>query len=416
MTLLREKTTNQMSYIELTIIVLFSAYYILPKFGEQFSFYIALALGVIYVGYAAFNNPKITKYAVICFLLFVWISILYTFTTKGTTISAEADHHLLKRFLSKLHQLFFSFFPLLLLVQTLKKANQKQKDFLIFAIGILLLYVMILTMRETIINPDIMRQWYSDDETIKEKNIAGYYFVYLVPILVAIAVLSLLHCRQWIKKVAAAGVIVFLFAFLIAAQYTLAFLITIIGIILIILNSGTKRVYKTIVVSLLIIFMLFLPNVLQLLINNISSQQMKIRLTELYNFFSEGDSSGYNLHGRLTLYWKTFKAFLYSPIWGNYLVDGMSGHATMLTVLADIGLLGGIPFYWFYFFGNRLVGQLIQDSDKRFLILFIMLMLMGFTNPIEAAFPLSLTVWFFGPLLLKKLYEMGSNHEKNMEN
>lgn len=408
-----ELQNKKMPILELVSIVLFSAYYLLPKFGGQFPFYIALALGILYVGYTALNHPKITKYALLCLFLFAWISALYVFTTKGSSISSDVDHFLIKRFLSKFHQLFFSFFPLLLLVETLQKADQKQRNFLLVSIGILLFYVMILTMREAIINPNIMREWETADEL--EGNTASYFFVYLVPILIAVAALFLLHCRQWGRKAVAIGAIAFLVAFLIAAQYTLALLITIIGIIFVILQSGTKRVYKVVVVLFLIIFMLFLPNILQFLINRISSEQMRIRLTELYNFFSAGDASGYNLSGRLGLYFDTFKAFLRSPIWGNYSI-GFDGHATMLTVLADIGLLGGVPFYCFYFSGNRLVRHLIQDSDKMFLILFAMLLLMGFTNPIHAAFPLSFTVWFFAPLLLKKLYEMESNHEKTMEN
>ena len=126
---------------------------------------------------------------------------------------------------------------------------------------------------------------------------------------------------------------------------------------------------------------------------------MSIRLYEIYYFLIGGDTTGYNMQGRMTLYIDTVKAFLTSPILGNRSLD-FDGHATFLTVLSDLGVLGGVPFYYLYFSSRKKVKKIINDRSESFKVIFVMLFLMGLTNPIHTALPLMYVVWFLAPLTI----------------
>ena len=131
---------------------------------------------------------------------------------------------------------------------------------------------------------------------------------------------------------------------------------------------------------------------------------MSIRLYEIYYFLVGGDATGYNMDGRITLYTESIKAFLKSPFWGNRHLD-FDGHATFLTVLSDLGLLGGIPFYYLYFSSRKRVRIIINDKGNYYGPVFLMLLLMGFTNPIHTALPLMYVVWFLVPLSIETFME-----------
>jgi O-antigen ligase len=123
---------------------------------------------------------------------------------------------------------------------------------------------------------------------------------------------------------------------------------------------------------------------------------------ELYSFFTSGDTSGYNLNGRFTLYGKSIEAFLNSPIIGNRHLD-FDGHATCLTVLADTGIIGGIPFYYLLISMNKRMKALLSENAKNFLPAYFCLLCMGFSNPIHNSLPLAFAVWFIVPLIIDTL-------------
>lgn len=67
--------------------------------------------------------------------------------------------------------------------------------------------------------------------------------------------------------------------------------------------------------------MLFLailsPWLFKMAASHVPSEQMSIRLYEIYYFLVGGDATGYNMDGRITLYTESIKAFLKSPVLGQ---------------------------------------------------------------------------------------------------
>jgi len=398
----RDKT--RIDAIDFIVIIIFELYYIMPSVSAEYNFVLPIILGISYIVFQVIKNDmKISTEIVKYLSLITFIAILYTLLIKTITISAEASNGTLKMFLSKFYQLFMMFIPVLFLKKMMNYASLRQKKYILASSYALFGYVIVLTMRELIINPNITRSW-GEAAGASGNNIANYYFVYAIPVLVVLCTMFATRTRSIFVRGLIIAIIVYQMNFLLRAQYTISVLITILGIIYVIYISTERSRYRTIFILLFVCMIIASPWILRFAASHVPSEQMSIRLYEVYNFLVARDATGYNMNGRVTLYFDSIKAFLFSPIWGNRSLD-FDGHATFLTVLSDVGLLGGVPFYYLYFSTNKKVRYLIEDDECRFKPVFFMLVLMGFTNPIHTALPLMYATWFVAPLTISVFKE-----------
>ncbi len=414
MNLLREKTTNRMSVIEFAIVLLLTAYYIMPAVNSSIGSITAVMLGLAYLAFVFLVDPPIRGSMVKMLLAIVVLAFFYTVLTDTDSISATASNYELKQFFSRFYQYFMMYFPMLLLTRVDQLANKQQRWILLLVALVMIAYVVITTMAILAQDPAATRSWQNASE-YEGENLGKYYFVYAVPIIIACLSACVVRSPFWVKVLCVA-MILFFFVFLLNAQYTLAILISIIGIAYQVTKSIKPIVGKALFLLLLIVFCLFIPDILQFAIERIRSAQITTRLREILAFLTGEGADGYNLNGRLTLYWETIKAFFASPLWGNQHL-GFDGHATFLTVLANTGILGGIPFYWLYFSSAKHLLTLAGDSKELLKSAFLMFALMGLTNPIQAAQPLAYATWFIAPLLISTVFNKEEKiDEKAVEN
>lgn len=414
MALLREKTSNRMSVIELAIILLFSAYYILPAINTTVSFLMALMLGFVYLAFVFLVDPPMRGLLLKVLTAVFAVVIFYTVLTDTSSISTKVENYEIKQFFSKWNQYFMTYFPVLLLTRVHQLANKKQKWFLLITSLIMIAYVVIITMQILAETPDATRVW-DDFDDYEGENLGNYYFVYAIPIIIAVLSACFVRASPWVKIVCAVAILL-LFVFLINAQYTLAILISVIGVSYQILKTIKAPIGKVLFLLALVLLCMFIPNILEFAIERIRSAQITTRLRELYTFLTGGGAGGYNLNGRLTLYWKSIQAFFDSPIWGNRALD-FDGHATFLTVLCDTGLLGSIPFYWLFFHSRKHLLTLVGDGRELLKPAILMFALMGLTNPIHASLPLPFVTWFVAPLMIITIFKKENlQDEKAVEN
>lgn len=392
------KTQTKMGLLELALIIFISAYYILPSVSNNFPQVFILFAFMAYTVYICFKQLKESAYIIACFLIIAFIALMYTVLTDTDSISANATNYELKSFYSKLLQYFYMFFPAFLTFRIANSADLKQKKLLLTIISIMIVLVIILTIRELEINPNITRSWKDFDESSKN-NVASYTFVYAIPIFISILVISFNKSNNGYIKLLIVLLGILSFVFLLRAQYTLALLIAVIGLLAGFIKTTKSSWLKLISIITVAIMLVFSGDILSFMASKVDSSQISLRLRELSDFFTSGDASGYNLGSRFNLYWKSILAFFASPIWGNRSLD-FDGHATFLTVLSDTGILGGIPFYYLYFSMRKRIINVICDHNNFFNVSFVMLVLMGLTNPIHAAFPVGFTVWFVVPLII----------------
>ncbi len=387
-------------FIDLAAVIFFSAYYILPSFSSSFNRWLVLFAGIGYFGYILIKDRRVGVSFISIFSAVTVIAFAFLVLTDTKTISADASNRLLKVFLSKFSQYFFMYLPGLLLIRVLKTANKEQKKFLLMLLVIFNIIVLYNTFTVILNDPDAIRHW-EEFADMEDENIGNYYYVYSVPIIIVGLSVCMAKLKGY-RKLICLGMIGILFVFLLVASYTLALLIAALGLAMQIFLSLKSPVTKIFFVVAAVIAAFFIPDLLLFVSENAPSENMAIRMKEVYNFFTAGDSSGYNLNGRLTLYRMTIEAFFNSPIIGNRNLS-FDGHATFLTVLADTGIIGGIPFYYLLFSMNKRMKAFLSENAKNFIPAFFSLLLMGLTNPIHNSLPLAFSVWFIVPLIINTL-------------
>lgn len=397
---IKETKKKGLSLLELPWILFFVAMYFLPAVNKLIPETVGFLLIVTYLVILAFSNEKLQSTVIRLIFFSVWMAFIYFLLTDTVTIADDVALGGVKRIFSKANQVIRMFFPAFLALRVLRKATKKQIAWLFGISCVLMTYVMVITIREIAINPNITRSWHDVGALdAADVNVAHYYFVYAVPVIVSLLVLACFRLKHIGWRTLCLAAIVFCFAFLVEAQYTLALLIALIGCALAVFQ-GLRNPWAKVATLVVFAFLLVLTgDILNWMSTVVTHEQMSLRLSELAAFFSTGDASGYNLNGRFTLYGETIKAFLHSPIWGNRRLD-FDGHATFLTVFADTGILGGIPYMGAIFASKKQIKRLLGEKNVLFTVSFIQFLIMGFTNPIHSAFALGGAIWFVIPLMI----------------
>ncbi len=391
--------SNNLYFLEFFLILFYFAYFLLPAVNSAVPFMAALFIGLAYVAYIFIREPE-WQITIAGFIIIVFgISLLFYFLTDSLTISVSVSNYTLKRIASKMNQFFMMFFPACLFVRIYTKASKTQKRILYWAAIIMFSVVIANTFVELMTNDTASRDW-TEFASQSENNIGTYSFVYIVPMLVT-AIAGSMYLQKGIgRKLIAILSIIALFIFLLSAQYTLAILISAIGIALQMSVNMKTAATKTLLWILFISLLFVMPMIFEVLAETIESEQISIRFRELAAFFGGGDASGYNLNGRFELYWKSIQAFFQSPILGNRKL-GFDGHATLLTVPADIGIVGLLGLWALILKSKKYISALMGERKKQFTPVFICLIIMGFTNPIHAAATALFGAWLMAPMIIK---------------
>lgn len=394
-------SAKKLSAIEFLFFVVMIFYYFLPSFSAAVPLTLLVALCTMYTMLQCVLHTKETEYFLWLLMAAGIISFMYYILTDTSTIAVGVSHYIIKRFLSKFEQVFMSFFPLLIFYRIATTASRKQKILLLLLMAGLFLYVVVNTMIELAVNENATRSWGEFDEQT-EKNVGTYAYVYVVPVVVSCLPYLYASVREKnaLYKVLIWGVGIFLFVFLLFAQYTLALLISVFVLILQISRNIKNSLNKVFLCGALFLLLIASPTILNFFAEKVPSKQMATRLRQIANFFRTGDTDSQDLGGRLHLYWETMKAFFRSPLLGNRKLD-FDGHATLLTIFADIGIFGGACYISLFVLAKKSLGRLLSKRQiSIFKPTFIGLILMGLTNPIHAATPLGASVWLLIPLMI----------------
>lgn len=388
-----------LNFIDIVVMLFFFAYSLLPAVSAQIEFMLAMLLGVAYLAWLFIVESKWRQQIVLFLGAVALIALMYRYLTDSTTVSTSASNYGIKVLMTTFNQYFMLFFPACLFIRVYTKASYKQKQFLCLLGLVLFSIVIVNTFTELMTNDRASKDWANFDEQ-SENNVGTYSFVYAVPMVIT-ALTSLLYTLKGAgKKLLVISAIVFMFVFLLSAQYTLALLISIIGIALQISASIRTTAVKLLLWLVFIGGLFLLPTVLDYLANTVQSTQIATRLKELAAFFGSGDVSGYNLNGRMELYWKAIVAFFKSPIIGNRRL-GFNPHATLLGVPADIGIIGISLVVMMIVKSKKYICELLGDRAKRFVPVVWCLVLMGLTNPIHSAVTTTFATWILAPIIIK---------------
>lgn len=402
---------KKLPFWEILLILYLFVAYLLPSFSLGST--VLLGLLLIYCAYMMIIDGDLLPIVAISLALIILLALFYTLLTDTVTIAQNVSSRTLKQFMAKMYQYTSLYFPAFLFFRVHKTATQKQKMLLAGAGIALMVYVIVTTWIYLIEHPGAIKEWSGDTDLIN-RNLASYYFVYAVPIIISVISIIMLQFKG-IPRLISIVLVILGVIFLVNAQYTLAILIAIIGVLFQIFRNIHSRLNKILFALVSIAVALFLPQILEYAIRIIPSRQVSLRLSEILDFLVGHGADGYNLSARLTLYGDTIKAFLHSPFIGNRRLD-FDGHATFLTVLSDTGILGGLPFYGLFAAICKHIKKLLGAHKVQFGVVIFMFSLMGLTNPIHASLPLGLTTWFLAPLTIELIFKEDANNGKALEN
>ena len=291
------------------------------------------------------------------------------------------SHRELKRFVSKLMQYSGMFFPIVL-YKRCKHYGSKNRNIILVIIAIVAMCAVCHSVLELIkINPLAARDFGFEERNKHIENL----------------------CRRYLKlKLILILLCLFFLYFLYKAQFTLAILTSFITIVFVIIRDMRSVGARVFGVMLIILFLFIFPYVLESLIIPNLPEMLADRFGEIRDFFNGDSEQSSDLKGRLILYKKTILAFFSSPIVGNRSLP-FDGHATYLTVWADLGIIGGSVLVTLLVSANRLMRRDQGALYVFFAPLMVHLLLNGFTNPIQAALPIYICLWFVIPLAISIL-------------
>ena len=395
---------HQIPWIEYVAIVFMAIFFLVPAWGTAVSWYVVLAFCLAYFGIVSllFVRSSKTRWIIAgMFAIVLLATFLFSILAEPITIApSSSDGFSLNFFISTLEQLFFSFFPALLFYRVATSSSTSQVKLLFLVVSVVILYVVTHSLHELAENPRLSRMNDVDME-IAQKNVANFDFVYALTGLVPVLTYCFFQLKGKIAKLLIIIGLIYLYFFIIKAQYTLSFLVSLIALFVVVYdNLPNNLMAKYLFWIFLFILVINLPAVFMGLSTLVDSEDMVVRFDELGGFFNSGESEG-DMQSRLVLYASAIEDFLNSPIIGNYHI-GYNPHSTFLTWLAYTGIVGSLPLFYLYWKTPSLVLRFFQEkhSATAYKAVILTLVLNGLTNPIHSNNSYAMIVFFIAPLVL----------------
>ena len=187
---------------------------------------------------------------------------------------------------------------------------------------------------------------------------------------------------------------------LLLGQFALSIITTTLSLIFLYYISTHKGWKRIFIISCMLILLLLFPLIIKLFINYSNSELLNARLQELYNSWTgQPTHADTDLNARLTLYGRCLQDFITSPIWGHRYLP-YNGHSTFLTVLADLGLLGGTVVYQLFSRSIKFMKNQLHERFTYYLPLLCQIILMGLTNPIHSSPSNFMMLFYICPLCI----------------
>ena len=388
-------------YLTFIVSIFFIAYYFLRLFGffiDAITFVIPMIIAVGYMLITMEWSEKTLTYIVGIVALILGIVCVELFCTNNFTFPA---------FVSMFVQLSMNMFPLYLVYTILKTKNKQLLLWIVSIFCVVLAYVLILTFIELSRDDRFMREMdinYTNYRLYNTSNAGGFQFAYAVAVLIGFLIsLLLLPYKKYskIKKVGLSVALILAFLLVLNSSYTLALMISLISIIIAVALKIENTTTKVLCILLSILAIFAIIALSDWIIRLMPTEEMRIRLKEVFMFLKSGDASGYNLNGRFMLYGRAILSFFRSPLLGNEKLS-FDPHSSILRFFAKDGILGGIGYVMLYVIAYRIITRYFikEEQKKLFLPTFIALILMGLVNPIHSVGTVHYIAFFIVPLAL----------------
>lgn len=398
---------QKLPLVELLLMIIFSARAIMPDFSLIPDIAV-LGLTIAYLAFVATRNSS-SEYpnSVGRFVLVVlYLTVLYSMLTDTQTVDQHVSNRALKILFAKFNQYSYQLIPFAIMYRLVSKGSLSQQRIFLVCSAVFFTITLVATNIFLNVNPGAIRSFHNTDFDQEELvGLGNFFFVYGAAALIPSLGLVFQYSKKKIYKIIAALIIVYIFSFLLKAQFSIALLIPLICLLYLYYINLPKGQRRNFWIFTPLLF-LILPFFFKLVADYVGADNdIHDRFMELYYVFTFQDSTNTTQDGasRMMIYWDTIKAFVSSPIWGTKI--NFDPHSTFLGMLADLGLLGFVPYIiMFYFMTKRIYRYLdIENNKPLYKVSLLFILMMGLTNPIHSTSALQFVIWCIAPLVVLEL-------------
>lgn len=231
----------------------------------------------------------------------------------------------------------------------------------------------------TLDNSDPTRQLYSSE------NIGGFVLIYELVLIVPLIIYMIKKRRM--NRVLGWGVIILFGITIISSEYTTALLMYVFSLTLFLIPKITKRKIIVLVIILVIFFIinsLYFADLFEYLSENVQSETLSVRFSELAEILREDSSAGENnAVNRIQLYKKSINTFFESGMIGLWKNKGIGGHSFVFDTMGKFGIIGIIAMIVMYrMIYKMFIGPYRREEFYPYLFFIYMIAIfMAFINP-----------------------------------
>lgn len=307
------------------------------------------------------------------------------------------------------YMLFFTMIsPVFISIDLIRRNNKKEILIVFISLCFMLLFVLISSFIELLINPAVLREMtaisVTDEEymtSMKTKGIGGFGIAYGAGILLLSLLTSYNSIRRKSVKILLLVVMCFLAVFIINANFTTLLLITLMSVFVYLYLNNKSNLYRFGLCFLLGLFVLILPAILVYAIDYYGDTSTARHLNDiLMSITGKG-----NIESERSIYTYTlWNRIIESPLWGHNINHSKeaflyaNSHSTFLGYFFSTGLIGLISYYAALWFIVKKLILHIQVPAKSICVMSIYYLLLAYFNPSESI-EVSVCIFFFFPLL-----------------
>lgn len=319
----------------------------------------------------------------------------------------------IKDSVNTLQQLVIFLAPMFIGMMIIEKSKENKKLFSVFltAMCIMIVVVYFATVKELSINPAVMRNLATGDNTeelvmYRMSNVGGFGFAYAMGIMSIVTFYLTLYYKGLLRFVFLVLSVVMV-SFIYKSQYTTLLILLIATVFVLSIIKSKHILTKLILLFFGLITVLFVGDLFSWAASVTNLTALKLHFSNIADFFLNGNVNT----TRPEYYAKAFNLFLTSPLIG---VVGITkdpvawsiinqSHSTQLPILAETGLIGSILYNCYLFFMWRTIQKALKrngNSTILFTLCFIYIFILSWINPVFLVFELSMVVFAVVPSII----------------
>lgn len=388
----------------LVLCLFISSWYVLPAVKVLVPSTIITLIGILFLVSTVFDNKKGQNNLIRLLIAFFLLFSLYYFYTFAGSISKSTGI---------VSQMIVSLTPALVLYRVRK--NEKITNLFFVVISLMLIYVIITTLFEFVANPGIARVLAHSEvdgistDSIRLRNIGGFGHAYgLVFVLLALS-FRYRKAGSFTRKLLILFLIIVGMWYIYMAEYFLALVLVLVGILLSYLVETKNMGIKVLLVGISIVLLLFLPSLFEGL-SAITQGTISRKFLEISLSMKLGSVEGASVLARENAYLMSLQSFISSPIWGvkgsSEMYGMIGGHSTILDFLGQTGIIGFGAYCMFLVYNYKTINY----KCKEYNLIFFFYVFLSLLNPTMSFYEISAFIFLIVPLLLE--YESPIKGEK----